>query len=75
MGTATVEILTAEEVREERDRILSELGMSVEAPPASDYDCRGGSGSGPKYSRPVRVAGSDPYELDADGDGRACEWS
>jgi len=30
MGTATVEMLTAEQAREERDRILSDLGMSVE---------------------------------------------
>lgn len=30
MGTATVEILTAEQAREERERILSELGMSIE---------------------------------------------
>ena len=44
-------------------------------PPASDYDCRGGSGNGPKYTGPVRVTGSDPYDLDRDGDGKACEWS
>jgi resuscitation-promoting factor RpfB len=44
-------------------------------PPASDYDCDGGSGNGPKYSGPVRVTGSDPYDLDRDGDGKACEWS
>jgi hypothetical protein len=24
---------------------------------------------------PVRVTGSDPYDLDRDGDGRAFEWS
>jgi hypothetical protein len=45
-------------------------------PAASDYDCAGGSGNGPKYvRRPIRVTGSDPYDLDRDGDGRACEWS
>jgi hypothetical protein len=38
--------------------------------PASDYDCRGGSGNGPKYTGPVRVTGSDPYHLDRDGDGK-----
>ena len=43
--------------------------------PASDYDCRGGSGNGPRYAGPVRVTGSDPYDLDRDGDGKACEWS
>lgn len=41
--------------------------------PASDYDCAGGSGDGPKYTGFVRVTGSDPYDLDADGDGVACE--
>jgi beta-lactam-binding protein with PASTA domain len=44
-------------------------------PPAYDYDCRGGSGNGPEYTGPVRVTGSDPYDLDRDGDGKACEWS
>jgi len=43
-------------------------------PPASDYDCAGGSGNGPKYVQgPVRVTGSDPYRLDADHDGIGCE--
>ncbi|WP_183093229.1 PASTA domain-containing protein [Nocardioides stalactiti] len=41
--------------------------------PASDYDCAGGSGDGPKYTGFVHVTGSDPYDLDADGDGVACE--
>jgi hypothetical protein len=42
-------------------------------PPASDYDCAGGTGDGPEYTGPVRVTGSDPYGLDADGDGYGCE--
>jgi beta-lactam-binding protein with PASTA domain len=50
-------------------------GYSPCLPPASDYDCRGGSDDGPKYTGPVRVTGSDPYDLDRDGDGKACEWS
>ena len=37
-------------------------------PPAPDYDCAGGSGDGPKYAGPVRVTGTDPYDLDADGE-------
>ncbi len=41
-------------------------------PPASDYDCAGGSGDGPKYTGLVHVTGSDPYDLDADGDGLGC---
>ena len=40
----------------------------------SDVDCAGGSGNGPYYvAGPVRVVGPDPYGLDRDGDGRACE--
>jgi hypothetical protein len=43
-------------------------------PPASDYDCAGGSGNGPEYVYgTVRVTGSDPYGLDRDGDGYGCE--
>lgn len=42
---------------------------------ASDYDCAGGEGDGPKYTGFVRVVGSDDYELDRDGDGLACEAS
>ncbi|HCB07139.1 MAG TPA: hypothetical protein DEQ43_23300 [Nocardioides bacterium] len=42
--------------------------------PASDYDCAGGTGDGPKYANgPIYVEGSDPYDLDRDGDGVACE--
>jgi hypothetical protein len=42
--------------------------------PGSDVDCAGGSGNGPRYVvGPVYVTGSDPYGLDADGDGVACE--
>jgi beta-lactam-binding protein with PASTA domain len=50
-------------------------GYSPCLAPAFDYDCRGGSDNGPKYTGPVRVTGSDPYELDNDHDGKACEWS
>jgi hypothetical protein len=42
-------------------------------PNAYDYDCEGGTGDGPKYTGPVRVVGEDPYDLDRDGDGVACE--
>lgn len=43
-------------------------------PIASDVDCAGGSGNGPAYiSGPVRVIGSDIYDLDRDGDGYGCE--
>ncbi|TWE28399.1 hypothetical protein FHX69_1054 [Prauserella muralis] len=43
-------------------------------PVASDVDCAGGSGNGPAYvSGPVRVVGSDVYDLDRDGDGIACD--
>lgn len=48
-------------------------GYSPCLPPASDYDCAGGSGDGPKYTGYVTVSGSDPYGLDSDGDGAGCE--
>jgi resuscitation-promoting factor RpfB len=43
---------------------------------ASDVDCAGGSGNGPKYVTgpiTVKVIGVDPYRLDADNDGIGCE--
>ena len=42
-------------------------------PNASDYDCVGGSGNGPKYTGTVTVVGYDHYGLDSDGDGIGCE--
>jgi hypothetical protein len=41
--------------------------------PASDYDCEGGGGDGPKYTETVEVSGSDPYDLDRDGNGVGCQ--
>jgi hypothetical protein len=40
---------------------------------ASDYDCAGGSGNGPYYTKKVRVIGPDVFDLDRDGDGWGCE--
>lgn len=40
---------------------------------AGDYDCAGGSGNGPNYTGRVEVYGSDPFDLDRDGDGVGCE--
>jgi hypothetical protein len=42
-------------------------------PNASDYDCAGGSGDGPRYTGEVRVYGDDHFDLDRDGDGIACD--
>jgi hypothetical protein len=43
-------------------------------PVASDVDCAGGSGDGPEYvDGPISVTGSDPYDLDRDGNGVGCE--
>ena len=42
-------------------------------PNATDYDCAGGSGDGPKYTGTVTVVGPDEYGLDSDGDGVGCE--
>jgi resuscitation-promoting factor RpfB len=50
-------------------------GYSPCLSPAYDYDCKGGTGNGPKYTGRVRVTGPDPYDLDRDGDGVGCDWS
>jgi hypothetical protein len=43
-------------------------------PIASDVDCAAGTGDGPEYiAGPVYVGAADPYGLDHDGDGVACE--
>lgn len=43
-------------------------------PIAGDVDCAGGEGNGPAYAQgPVRVVGSDIYDLDRDGDGIGCD--
>ena len=43
-------------------------------PIASDVDCAGGSGNGPGYvDGPVRIVGTDIYDLDNDTDGIACD--
>ena len=43
-------------------------------PIASDVDCGGGSGNGPKFFFGIaKVIGADIYDLDRDGDGYACE--
>jgi hypothetical protein len=42
----------------------------------SDVDCYGGSGNGPRYTKPgvvYKVTGRDSYGLDADNDGKGCE--
>jgi hypothetical protein len=49
-------------------------GYSPCLPLASDYDCAGGEGDGPKYVYgTVRVTGYDPYDLDRDNDGYGCD--
>jgi hypothetical protein len=51
-------------------------GYSPCIPPGPDVDCVGGSGDGPRYrDGPIYVTGSDPYDLDRDGNGVACEES
>ena len=46
-----------------------EPGYSPCLPVARDLDCS----DIPAARKPVRVSGSDPYRLDGDGDGLACE--
>jgi hypothetical protein len=60
--------------KREPDQPRCDLNYSGCVPIASDVDCAGGSGNGPAFVRgPVRVVGSDIYDLDRDGDGIACE--
>jgi hypothetical protein len=42
-------------------------------PVALDYDCEGSRENGPQYTGTVQVVGGDPYDLDPDGDGIACD--
>ena len=63
-----------ERAAEEREADNCTPGYEPCLPPASDYDCSGGTGNGPEYvDGPVRVTGSDPYDLDRDGNGIGCE--
>lgn len=49
-------------------------GYSPCIAPGPDVDCAGGSGDGPRYVEgPILVTGSDPYKLDNDHDGFACQ--
>lgn len=43
-------------------------------PKASDYDCKGGDGDGPRYVQgPIRITGRDHFGLGTAGDKIACE--
>jgi hypothetical protein len=46
-----------------------EAGYTPCLPVTSDLDC----GDIPDSKKPIHVTGSDPYRLDGDGDGLACE--
>jgi hypothetical protein len=46
-----------------------EAGYSPCLPVVGDLDC----GDIPDSKKPIHVSGSDPYRLDADGDGLGCE--
>jgi hypothetical protein len=46
-----------------------DLGIAL----VDDVDCAGGSGDRPVVDGPITVTGSDPHELDRDGDGVGCE--
>ena len=61
------------EAEEEDPALNCTPGYDPCLPPASDYDCQGGSGNGPAYTGRVNVTGPDIYGLDRDGDGVGCE--
>ncbi len=68
-GIASQSAMSASEKR----RCHSSYKLKCLDPYASDYDCIGGSGNGPKYTGKVRVVGPDVFRLDADGDGWGCD--
>jgi membrane protein involved in colicin uptake len=75
----------AEERRRARRRAAARAASASDCDPnyagacldrnASDYDCEGGSGDGPQYTGPVRVVGTDEFDLDRDRDrdGIGCD--
>ena len=67
-------VAASDEVAARIDELEKQLGEGpcLDAN-AYDYDCEGGDGDGPGYTGPVRIVGDDPYGLDRDGDGVACE--
>jgi hypothetical protein len=70
--TAPITQVTANGTKQARQCDPNYSGACV--PIASDVDCAGGSGNGPAYVKgPVKVIGSDIYDLDGDGDGYGCE--
>jgi hypothetical protein len=70
--TAPTTQVTANGTKEEPQCDSNYSGACV--PIASDVDCAGGSGNGPAYVKgPVKVIGSDIYDLDRDNDGYGCE--
>lgn len=73
VGALSVLPITAQDAAAHRKGKHCTPGYSPCLHPASDYDCAGGSGNGPRYTGTVRVTGSDPYDLDADNDGWGCE--
>lgn len=69
--------LAARRAQEEAEQAASQCDPNYAGacldPNSADYDCEGGSGDGPDYTGTVRVVGADPYDLDRDGDGIACD--
>jgi hypothetical protein len=69
--------LAARRAQEEAEQAASQCDPGYAGacldPNSADYDCEGGSGDGPDYTGRVEVIGDDPYDLDRDGDGVACE--
>ena len=72
---SVVRIVISNVERSSEDRGSSNCtpGYSPCLTPAYDYDCRGTAATDPKYIGPVRVTGSDPYDLDRNDDGVGCE--
>jgi hypothetical protein len=71
-GAVSVGVSAAVDTKPRKKCHPSNKGACLD-PNASDYDCKGGRGDGPKYTGKVRVVGADVFRLDADHDGWGCE--
>lgn len=71
--TAFAAQFAAREAEEQASQCDPNYAGACLDPNSPDYDCEGGSGDGPDYTGTVQVVGADPYDLDRDGDGIACD--
>jgi resuscitation-promoting factor RpfB len=71
----TVSLVTAKPAPEPTSNCTPGYSPCLVYHGGADYDCYGGTGDGPYYTKPgsYTVTGPDPYGLDADNNGVGCE--